>query len=69
MNTISRESFVARHLEEAQARWSPEERRQRAVLGRRRTQELMQLIDGAPSEGDLWAVGSVGADDLARLVG
>lgn len=69
MNTISRESFVARHLEEAQARWSAEERRQRAALGRRRAQELMRLIDGASSDADLWAVGSVGADDLARLVG
>lgn len=69
MHTISRESFIARHLEEAQARWSPEERRQRAALGRHRAQELMRLIDGAPAEADLWAVGSVGPDDLARLVG
>lgn len=71
MNTLRlrQELPAARHMEETQARWSPEERRMRAALGRTRTQELFNMISHSVDESEIWAVGSIGPDDLTRLVG
>lgn len=71
MNTYSfnHDSFLPRHIQELQSSWSAEEMRQRAAMGRRKTQKLLRLVTTSVSEPELWAVGSIGPDDLLRLVG
>jgi len=56
-------------MREIQAQWSPQERRQRAAEGRRRMQEFFRLVEEPSAETEIWAVGSLGDDDLQRLVG
>lgn len=62
-------SHIARQLQETQSRWSSEERRERAAQGRRKTEELFRLVSDCMPEPDVWAVGSIGPDDLLRLAG
>ena len=52
-----------------QARWSPQERCQRAAEGRRRMQEFLRLVEEPSAETEIWAVGALADDDLPRLVG
>ena len=56
-------------LDQIQSRWSPEVRRQRETEGRRRARDFVRDFLASPAEPEIWAVGSLGQDDLQRLVG
>jgi hypothetical protein len=56
-------------MREIQAGWSPQERRARAIEGRRRMQELFRMVERASTDPEIWAVGALADDDLQRLVG
>ena len=58
---------VAPQMEEIRGSWSPEERRRRAALGRKRQEELLDLLEGVPNDPDHWAVGAPAIDDLQRI--
>ena len=62
-----RKSHVQSRQSRIQSGWSPDERRDRAKEGRRRTAEFLTLIGSPPGEPDLWAVGALACDDLRRL--
>ena len=59
--------LVASQMEEIRGSWSPEERRRRAVRGRKRQEELLDLLEGVPNDPDHWAVGAPAIGDLQRL--
>lgn len=56
-------------MREVQARWSPQERRQRAAEGQRRIREFLRIVERDSAAEDVWAVGALGDEDLRRLVG
>jgi hypothetical protein len=52
------------------ARWSAQERKERAAEGRRRIQQFLRLLDERSEEAEepeLWAVGALADCDLQRL--
>lgn len=59
-------STIARRCRQIQARWTPEERRQRQEWGRQGAQDLLQLIV-AGHEPEIWAVGALDNADVSRL--
>lgn len=61
-------SITAR-VRNIRAEWGVAERLQRAAVGHRRRNELMQRVLGGHDEAALWAVGSLTSDDLARMAG
>lgn len=58
---------VAERIRATRASWSPRERLQRAVEGRRRRERLANMLfapDGSP---EIWAAGAFTLADVARL--
>lgn len=58
---------LSSQMQQIRQSWSPQERHDRAVLGRLRQAELLELIEGIPAEPDHWAVGAPMVADLGRL--
>lgn len=54
--------------QEIQAQWSADERSARAAAGRRRQEQLAQLLFDQ-AEPEIWAVGAPCDRDLSRLAG
>jgi hypothetical protein len=60
---------IPRRASEVRATWSPHERQQRAMEGRRRFQEFLSLICNPDPSHNIWAVGAPAGVDLQRVAG
>jgi hypothetical protein len=67
--TFVRNSGIAPRVRQIQARWSSDERRQRAEEGRRRREQLFALLTSTREEPEIWAVGAPADDDMRRVAG
>lgn len=61
------DSLIARRTREIRGHWTPQERRQRAEVGRRLRHEFVRRIVDAPCEPEIWAVGAIGDEDMQRI--
>jgi len=59
--------YVESQIQRIRNSWTPDERKQRAYLGKLRQEELLALLDGIPSDADHWAVGAPCLADLLRV--
>lgn len=65
--TPVRKSNIAPRIRQVQARWSSDERRERAAEGHRRRQQLFELLGSEEAEPEIWAVGAPAGDDMWRI--
>ena len=64
--TSPKQSTITSRLRMLHSKWTPQDRRRRAVEGRRKAVSLIRLIK-APQEPEIWATGSLMEIDLQRL--
>ena len=64
--TSPKQSTVTSRLRVLHSKWTPQDRRRRAVEGRRKAANLLYVIK-VPQEPEIWATGSLMAIDLHRL--
>lgn len=67
MQRMIRESDFRSRVRSVQARWTADERKERAAEGRRRTEQFLKFIAPEPPETEIWAVGAAMSDDITRL--
>jgi hypothetical protein len=64
--SVSNEVQISRRVRGVRDAWSPHERRRRAIEGRRRFEQFMQLLSN-PNDNEIWAAGALTAADLDRI--
>jgi hypothetical protein len=59
---------ISNRVRDVRDSWSPSERRRRAVQGRTRFEQFVDLISHPGNDSEIWAAGALTAVDLERLI-